>query len=352
MSATEFRSAADKELRARSERARRRVERRRRQIETLKAQVAILSEEVRSPLERTVGDAKDPETTMGVPSYSLAARMHRRHNTTGVNVREGLREPILQLYTKLTAQRFASAHGIRVPEVLGRWPDPDTIEWDSLPDRVVIKSNIGGGGVNVFPLVRDGDDYIDMLTGEPTSRGEITQKLWQKHEERSFYFAEEFLVAGVPGNNAMPNDVKVFCFYGEPMYLEVRTGDWSRARDVTSQVRTFTADGTELFDVRALIDVGHELQKPKHLDEIVSASARLSRAIRRPLERLDFFETNDGLVFGEVTQNPGHLPALVPEWDRRLGTAHEDAYARLLTDLTAEGALRVTFGDESEPVAQ
>ncbi|PRZ04936.1 teichuronopeptide biosynthesis TupA-like protein [Isoptericola sp. CG 20/1183] len=350
MNAEDTRAKSLERARAKRDRTRRAIRRRRDQLDTLRAQVTILTEETKSPIERTVGDAPDPELALGVPSYSLAARMHRRHNTRGVNDREGLREPILQLYSKLTAQRFAAQHGVRVPQVIGRWPDPDTVEWESLPDRFVLKSNVGGGGVNVFPLVRNADGtYQDMLTGATTTRDEVVSKLWVKHQSRSQYFAEEFLTARGGGPESIPSDIKVFCFYGEPVYLEVRTGDWSRAKDVTSQARTFLADGTELFNVRALIDTGDQLREPADLDEVITVSAKLSKAIRRPLERLDFFETDDGLVFGEVTQNPGHLPALVPEWDRRLGEAYEEAYARLLTDLVAEGALHVEYGDADGP---
>ena len=340
------------------ERARRRLQKvkegirlRSDEIAKLRAQIAILSEELKSPVERTVGTAADPEVEIGVGSYCLSARMHRRHNTTGINARAGLREPILQLYAKTTAQRFAAQHGIRVPKILGRWPTPDAVDWDALPDRFVLKSNVGGGGISVFPLAHDGNGYTDMLTKQPTTREEVTQKLWRKHHDQSFYFAEEFLTArsGEPG--AMPHDIKVFCFYGEPVYIEVRTGDWSRAKDVTQQVRTFAADGTELFQVRALIEGGTDLEPPSDFTAVVEASSRLSRAIRRPLERLDFYETDDGLVFGEVTQNPGRPPALVPEWDRRLGEAYEDAYARLLGDLASEGALHVEVGHADDDSA-
>lgn len=337
---------AQKQLR----RIKRTIRRRSDDIAKMKAQIAILREELKSPIERTVGSVADPEVAIGAASYSLSARMHRRHNTTGVNVREGLHEPILQLYAKTDAQRFAALHGIRVPKTLGRWPNPDAVDWDALPDRFVLKSNIGGGGINVYPLVRDteGDGYTDMLTKQPTTRDEVTQKLWSKHQDRSFYFAEEFLTPRGAKAGSMPHDIKVFCFYGEPAYIEVRTGDWSRAKDITQQVRTFAADGTELFHVRGLIEGGADLDPPADFTSVVEASSRLSQAIRRPLERLDFFETDDGLVFGEVTQNPGRPPALVPEWDRRLGEAYEDAYARLLGDLASEGALHVEFGDADD----
>ncbi len=321
--------------------------RRRQQVELMRAQIGVLSDLVRSGLERTVGGSADPETAPGVPCYTLAARLHRRGNTSKYYTREGIREPILHLYAKLPAQRWAAMHGVRVPEVFGRWPDPDAIDWDSLPDRCVVKSNVGGGSVNVFPLVRDPatGGYTDLLTGEPTTAAEVTQQLWSRHRDKSSYFAEELLVGRRADPGTVPDDIKVFCFYGEPLYLEVRRGTQARASAVPPEAWSFAADGTELPCARPLMDHGEEgAGRPHDLEAVVEAAARLSAAIRRPLERLDFFETDDGVIFGEVTQNPGHIPALVPEWDRRLGEAYERAYARLLRDLAAEGALHVDFG--------
>ena len=338
---------------ARKARSRRRrtealLTRRRDAVERLEAQIAILSEEALTPLQRTVRDAPDPELATGVPTYSLPARLHRRAHTTGVYRAEGLREPVRHLYPKLPALLWASQHGVAVPRILGRWPDPDAIVWEDLPDRFVLKSDVGGGGLAVFPLVRDPGtgELTDMLTGRPTTREAVLAQLWSKHERRSTYFAEEFLRSrsGEPGS--VPDDIKVFCFYGEPVYLEVRRGDQSRAGDITQRVRAFAIDGTELHHVRALMDAGDgEVTAPTDFAALADACARLSAGIRRPLERLDFYETDEGLVFGEMTQNPGRPPALVPEWDRRMGEAYEAAYARLLADLAAEGALHVEFGD-------
>jgi hypothetical protein len=340
------------DLQARLGRLERAIDRRREQVERVSAQVEVLSDEVRSPLERTVGHADDPELALGAPSYSLAARMHRRCHTTGVYTREGMREPILDLAPKLPGRAWAAANGVGVPELLGTWPDPGAVDWDTLPERFVLKGNVGAGGVNVYPLARDadGDGYTDLLTGEPTTRADVTERLWANHHEESSYFAEELLVAPGSGpQGAVPQDVKVFCFYGVPVYVEARRGDQSRAAAVRSRARTYLADGTELTNARALIDPDDgTVHPPTDLEAVVSDAARLSRTIRRPLQRLDFFETDRGVVFGEVTMSPGHVPALAGGWDERLGEAYEDAYARLLADLAAEGALGVDVPDGAD----
>ncbi|WP_147917980.1 ATP-grasp fold amidoligase family protein [Ruania zhangjianzhongii] len=314
--------------------------------EVLQAQIDVLSAEVKTPAERQATGTTDPEHDPGKPSYALSARFHRRANTTGVNTREGLREPILDLYTKTAGRAFAAAHGIQIPAELGRWADPDAVDWDSLPERFVLKSSRGGGGISVFPLERTGDGFIDRMLEQPVTPEEVTAKLWKKHKDESVYIAEEFLQAksGEPGQ--MPHDIKVFCFYGEPAFIEVRTGDWSRARETEQRLRTFLPDGTELTNVRALISAGTDVKAPEDFEGVAQASRILSQAIRRPIQRIDFYETDRGIVFGEITQNPGRPPSLVPEWDEKLGAIYENAYARLLADLADEGALGVEYGDQ------
>ena len=337
-------------LRSRLSRLRGQVGRRRREVARLAAQVEILAAEVRTPAERTHGDEPEPELAPGIPSYVLAARAHRRLTASGLSEAEGLYEPAHRLNSKLPALRWAAQHGVEVPRVLGRWPSPDTVDFGALPDRFVLKSTVGAGGVNVFPLVRDPrtGEYTDMLTGEPTTPTAVRERLRARHHERSRYFAEEFLVGRTGEPGAVPDDIKVFCFYGEAVYLEARRGDQSRAAHVTTRVRAFAADGTELPHARALMHAGErDIATPSDIPGVVAAAERLSASVRWPMIRLDFYETDRGVVFGEFTKNPGHPPALPPEWDRRLGEAYEAGYARLLRDVAAEGALHVDLGEEA-----
>lgn len=328
----------------------RRLGNRRDEVEVLRAQIEVLRMETKEPALRQAsreGTPDELETDRGIASFVVASRMHRRHNTTGVHRRNGFREPILDLYTKTAGRRFAELHGIQVPAVLGSWPTPDDIAWDELPRRFVIKSSRGGGGINVFPLERREDgQFYDFIAQQLVTAERVTRRFWKKHQPESVYFAEEFLV-GRDGEK-MPDDIKVFCFYGEPAYIEVRTEDWSRKRDGRQRLRTFLPDGTELFTVRALIPHGDDIATPVDFAAVSEAASTLSRAIRRPLQRLDFYETDHGIVFGEVTQNPGRPPALVPEWDRRLGETYENASARLFADLAAEGHLTLEYGDAAE----
>jgi hypothetical protein len=157
-------------------RVQRKLQARRGEVDLLRAQIEILRAELCTPVERQASFAAGPderETDRGIASYVLSARMHRRHNTTGVHRPTKLREPILELYSKTAARDFAEQHGVQIPASLGAWATPDLIDWTSLPHRFVMKSNRGGGGVSVFPLERRGQQFYDYIARETTTAEEV-----------------------------------------------------------------------------------------------------------------------------------------------------------------------------------
>lgn len=331
-----------KELEASVERAERRLDTARKSVLRQDQQAALLAWDLTPPT--ALDEVEDPRTHRLPPSLGHAARWHKRSYGRRDGLARKFREPISDLYLKSDARDFAEAHGVGVPAILAEWDTPGDIEWESLPDMFVLKSTTGGGGISVFPLTRQGDLFFDAITSTTVTREDVVAQLWHKHREgMSSYFVEEFLtrIDGKPGS---PHDIKVFCFYGEPAFIEMRTEDWSRFKDAKVRTRTFLLDGTELYDIRPFVGQGVDLDAPRDLAAIVTASRALSKAIRRPIVRLDFFESEQGLKFGEVTQHPGRLPLFVPEWDEHFGDLYESGFARMLSDLLDEGELRVVPG--------
>lgn len=334
-----------REANVKSSEAKRRLRELRKRRAHLKAEIEVLRAELLLPHARVASNpAGDPELDPELPSYTLAVRAQTRRTRPGGKRTSDFLDPAFEINDKLVARRFAESHGIAVPALLGVWDSPHEVPWDSLPARFVLKSSLGGGGLGVYPIERAQGGYLDHMTRRVLTPDEIASRLWERHSPVKRYFAEEFLT-GRDGSS-IPHDVKVFCFYGEPGFLEVRAEDWSRTKDTVQRNRTFLPDGTEVFDIRPVIPRGEDIDPPHDLGAIVDAASRLSRAIRRPAVRLDFFETGKGLVFGEVTPNPGRTPSLRTEFDRRFGAMFEAAYDRLLEDLVSEGTLFVEFGDQ------
>ncbi len=74
---------------------------------------------------------------------------------------------------------------------------------------------------------------------------------------------------------------------------------------------------------------------PARLPEMVRIAAHLSRAVGLPFCRVDLFDTDDGVVLGEVTRTPGGNERYLPEHDAAMGLAWERAAFRLDLDLLA-----------------
>src|SRR5690625_4860179 len=145
----EARSTEDRADRIRREKTLTRIQKR------LAKQVEILKREALAPHERVKSVSKPKSEDTGRPSFAEALRLLKRLNLETYK-RFDIVEPILELYPKPQARKFAISHGIRVPKVYGSWRKLEDIPWEDLPGRCVIKSSHGGGGISVFPIERRG----------------------------------------------------------------------------------------------------------------------------------------------------------------------------------------------------
>lgn len=108
-----------------------------------------------------------------------------------------------------------------MPKIYGKWDDATEIDWDSLPNQFVIKCNHGAK----WNIICKDKSKLD--------KAEATRKLntWVKMDygEREFeihyshikpvIFAEEYIEPNT--DKLMPEDYKVYCFNGKPMFLLV-----------------------------------------------------------------------------------------------------------------------------------
>ena len=98
----------------------------------------------------------------------------------------------------------------------------------------------------------------------------------------------------------LPTDFKVYCFHGCPQYILVcdsREIGWPHFYFFDRDWRfcPITRDGLE-------VSPGFLLKKPPHLSDMLSCAASLSAPF--PFVRVDFYDTEDRLIFGEMTFTP------------------------------------------------
>lgn len=108
-------------------------------------------------------------------------------------------------------------------------------------------------------------------------------------------------------------DYKFMCFYGEPKLLFTCS-----ERETGLKVTFFDMNFHKLPFIRKYPS-SNNIQKPEFFDDMVRCSKILSK--RFPFVRVDFYENEGKLYFGELTFFPGNgMEYFEPEeWDKKIG---------------------------------
>lgn len=282
------------------------------------------------------------------PSYLLNLMQLRRQVAAVRRIPGSERHPLRQQTRKLRNYRLAASHGVSVPDILAVWPSAREIDVRGLPDRFVLKGDGGAGSAGVLPLHRVASDEYQVVSTERRMTGrQIAEFLEQRPGVRPPFFAEEMLPGGGP--HGLPDDLKVFACYGEVVHIMIRRvavhGDLRR-----TSYRYIDAGGEDLGpDITVGQVIDQSIPPPADLEGVVEVSRHLSRAAALPFVRVDLFETERGIVLGELTRGPGGPQIYRQDHDRRLGAAWDAARFRLDVDVQAGRPLHVLHGLHQAP---
>ncbi|WP_454084902.1 ATP-grasp fold amidoligase family protein [Georgenia sp. Marseille-Q6866] len=245
------------------------------------------------------------------------------------------------LFLKLHNYEVARSHGVSTPQVLGVWPTATGIDWDSLPEQFVLKSNGGSTGRGVLPLQRTGSGF-ELIDGSAQyTPQEIAEHYRSARGARAPFFAEALLPGG---QEQLPDDVKVFAFYGEVALVLLRRMP-VHADTAVARVRMVGPDGTDLGTVQRGRTYDTSLEVPAKLPLMVETASALSLAVPLPAVRVDLYAGGEGVVLGELTPLPGDSHTFTRQWDEDLGNRYERAEARLQLDLAEGRPFAVLRGD-------
>lgn len=219
---------------------------------------------------------------------------------------------------KYIAETIGEEHLI---PLLGVWDNPDEIDFDSLPNQFVLKCthNSGLG----MCICKDKSKIDVKKVKKELKKGLkqnyfITSREWPYKDVKPRVVAEKYMV---DDKNTYPEDglidYKFYCFNGksEYAYVSQNLDDHKRA-----SISYITLDWEQApfkrFDYPAFKDVP---KQPERFDEMLKLAQNLSKDI--PFLRVDFYEINGKVYFGELTFFPGSgLTELSPEeWDYKLG---------------------------------
>ncbi len=188
-----------------------------------------------------------------------------------------------------------------LPDLYGVYEKPDDIEWDKLPEKFVLKCT-NGCGCNIICHNKkelDINDALSMLGKWIKSR--YVFEALELHYDKIIprIICEEFIQTS---DGLLPNDYKIYCFNGEPKITLVCTD-----RNTNLKLKFMDLNWNEM-------DIGNEAflnkevpRKPKWFNEMINVSRELSRPF--PFVRIDFYDRDDKLIFGEMTFTPAGCAA-------------------------------------------
>ena len=207
---------------------------------------------------------------------------------------------------------------------LGVWDNVDDIDWDSLPQKFVVKATNDSGGVVVCRdksnlNIEEAKRKLRGLGGRDYTK---TSKEYPYHGVPHRFIAEELLENGTDAD--LP-DYKFFCFNGEPMYCQVIRDRNSKETidfyDMEWHHQEFV--GLNPVARNGLTPVARNgltpVARPGNLDEMKEVCRKLSENI--PFVRVDLYVIDDKEYFGELTFFPASgLGVFTPDqWNQRLG---------------------------------
>lgn len=199
---------------------------------------------------------------------------------------------------------------------LGVWNSFDSINFSQLPEQFVLKCTHDSGGLVICK------DRKTLNWNE--ARKKISKSLgfnyyymgfeWPYKNVKPRIIAEKYLE---DNETKELRDYKFFVFNGEVRALFIASNRNKKDKEVN--VDFFSADFEHLPFERGHKNAIQVPEKPLLFDEMKILAQKLSKDI--PFVRIDFYEVNEKIYFGEMTFFPGcGWEPFVPEtWDYTFG---------------------------------
>ena len=183
--------------------------------------------------------------------------------------------------------------------IYGVWDNFEEIDFKKLPDKFVLKCTHDSGGI---VIVKD-KSKLDLKKAK--------KKINQALKRNFFYIGREWPYKSVKprimaemyledNTNKELYDYKFMCFNGQVKCLFICSG---RNNEEGLHVDFYDIDWNKMPFERKYKSSSTNFQKPKNYEKMKELAVILSKDI--PFVRVDFYEINGKIYFGELTFYPG-----------------------------------------------
>lgn len=234
------------------------------------------------------------------------------------------RDPLMaQCADKYEVRKYVEDCGLGhiLNEMYGVYDSPGEVDFSKLPNSFVIKDTLGGGGNSVI-LVKDKSE-MDETAVRARMQEWVNESINKKHPGREWVYdgrkhriiIEKFIKSDAEQGGLI--DYKFFCFNGKMEYLYVIA---DREMGEGAGLGIFTKDYQRLSVAR--VDerpLERNIEKPVNYEELVNKAELLAGVF--PEARIDLYNINQKIVFGEITffDGSGYFKFEPDEFDFEMG---------------------------------
>ena len=204
---------------------------------------------------------------------------------------------VIQCADKYAVRKYIENKGYssKLVPLLGVWDDAKKIDWNSLPEKFVLKGNHGCA----YNIIVSNKNEI--------KKSEIIEQLnnWLKEDFGAFNIEPHYsgikkhLITCEKFLGDCITDYKFFCFNGEPKYIYVSN---DLIHDRQAQIGFFYLDGTKMPLRRNDYTDIDSITLPSFFNEMKEMAKVLAKDF--PFVRVDFFIADGTFYFAELTFTP------------------------------------------------
>lgn len=210
---------------------------------------------------------------------------------------------------------------IQVP-LLGTWGDANDIDFDSLPQKFVLKCNHDSASTHIIDKAKPFDKkaIIEDLNEHLKVRYGYWSVEPHYNQINPMILAEEYLDMGSVDFSSSVVDYKLFCYNGKPDMIMVI---YNRHPGEYIVMEYFDLDWNYHPEWGAYDDTFRKgngiVPRPESLDKMIDVACRLSKGF--PEVRVDLYDVKGKIYFGELTftSDCGRMPYLSDEYQLRAG---------------------------------
>ncbi len=200
-----------------------------------------------------------------------------------------------------------------IPLVGGPYANVNEIEWDKLPNQFVLKCNHDSGSV----IICKDKSKFDFVAAEEKLAYALKYNFWYSGREWPYKDVKRKIIAEKYMTELSEViDYKFMCFNGKVKIIFTCTERYSGGQ---LKVTFFDTEWNRMPFERHYPSSNKVIAKPLNLNLMIILAEKLCKNI--PFVRVDFYEINNKVYFGEMTFFPGGgMEEFTPQkWDGILG---------------------------------